>query len=635
MNLKSIQKFDKLIQKTTNKKLKTFDEIADIILNLMKMQTNANHNELMQRVSQSTTFTSTEDIQNFLNGYFEFHNALVAEFDTFEAMDDDIFDKKIELFTKNILTTIPQERLQKTMSKFVADIVHLVLDEYPIVDTLESDDSLKILTNIFGDEDMAMLFIGITMFMRNLQEETLEDAEILEISTPIFIFCMAMNSLRKENYLTTLEEQKTHQTSANSISYNVGRNDPCPCGSGRKYKKCCLNKDKTRPLEMIKFEEPRDILPPLTKDEMHEFYIIWSRFLNFVSKVFTDVSGDKNIKVYGKKQNGDYFLTDEAMHDSYYLTLRNFLAEYFFTLVEHFIEDNSVSQKNQEILFELRDSYKNIDVFSFEMFKNGNAIFYNPENKTPFYVHKTYFDYAQVFSKTKLLQAMFFSYKGRIITDGVAASPQIEMGDNMQNIIKKEYEEARKNLKFSLEANKAPKQTIYQLKISIKGAKPPIWRRILIEADSSFFYLHNIIQDIFNWEDYHLYVFMGKKGNYSDGEENQEFSSSEYSIKTELQNPKDKIQYIYDFGDNWEHEILLEKILPYDSSISYPICTGGRREGPMEDCGGIHAFHEIVEAIENPTPENQYLLGEDGENWFEGFEPAYFDKDEVNDFLGS
>ncbi len=643
MNLKSVQKFDKLIQKTTNKKLKTFDEITYIIINLMKMEVNANHNELMQRVSQNTQFGSADEIQDFLNGYFEFHNALVAEFDAMEIVDDNLFDKKILAFTKNLLTTVPKDRLQETMAKFISDIVDAVMDEYPIAHTMSSDDNIEVLGKIFGSEDIAMLFMTVVMFMQKMQEDDLKYELIIEMTSSIFVFCMAMNSLRKENYQNSLENQTTTQNSANSISYNVGRNDPCPCGSGRKYKKCCLNRDKLKPLDMIKFEEPKDILAPFKRDEMHEFYVIWSRFLNFVSKAYAGAVGEEPIKIYDKKSNGDYYLTDEAMKTYHYLTIRNFLDEYFFMLVEHFIDDNSVSQKNIDILYEIRDTYKNIDVFSFEMFSNGNAVFYNPDNKSCFYVHKTYYDYSKVFPKAKLIQTMFFSYKGRIITDGIAASPRVEMGENMQNVIKEEYEEVRGNLTYSLEINEPPKQSIYQLKISIKGAKPPIWRRVLVEPTIKFSELHNIIQDMFNWEDYHLYMFMSKKASYTSRESleevmfggNKELPSDEYSIKTELNDIKDNIKYIYDFGDSWKHDIVLEKILPYDSKINYPICTGGRREGPMEDSGGIYYYNEIVQAIENPSFDNQHYLGEDEENWYEGFVPSSFDKDEVNFILGN
>lgn len=642
MNLKTVQKFDKLIQKTSNKKLNTFDEITDIVINLMKMQSSANHNELMERVSKSANFASIDEMQDFLKGYFEFHNALVAEFESMEDLDDDVFDKKIVAFTKAVTSVIPQDEFQEHIRKFLDSVIRNLIQEYPLEESLKSGIDIVGLAKIFGDKEIAFIFAKIVTTANEIEEKELDCEELDAISSYSFTLCMGMNSLRKHNCFNA-GENTTMQNAVNSPSYNVGRNDPCPCGSGRKYKKCCLDKDKPKPLESIKFEEPKDVLPALTKEEMHEFYTIWSQFLNFVSAAYAGASESEYIKIYDKKSNGDYYLTDEAMRESHYITIRNFLAEYFFMLVDHFIDDNHVSKKNQQILFELRESYKDLDVFYFEMFKNGNAIFYNPDDKTPFYVHKTYFDYSQVYPKAKLLQTMFFSYKGRIITDGIAASPKVEMGENMQNMIKKEYEQERKNLVFALAKNEKPSKNIYQLKISIKGAKPPIWRRVFVDQESSFEELHNIIQNIFNWRDYHLYAFEGKRAIYVNREEveenmyshKEEVPSDIYSLEAELKNEKDKIVYTYDFGDDWEHEIVLEKILPKDENVSYPLCTAGRRAGPIEDSGGIYNYLQIVASIENPTQENRCFLGEDGENWYEGFVPSHFDKDYINRKLRS
>lgn len=184
---------------------------------------------------------------------------------------------------------------------------------------------------------------------------------------------------------------------------------------------------------------------------------------------------------------------------------------------------------------------------------------------------------------------------------------------------------------------------IYQMKISIQGAKPPVWRRVLLASTITFEELHEIIQIIFNWGSYHLYEFSGKYANYKTSEElkhndmyalfgrQSSYDMSKVQINKELKNPKDKVSYTYDFGDSWEHIILLEKIVPYDKTIQYPICTAGKRNGPLEDCGGIYSFNLIVDAIENPTSENQYFLDEDDdENYFKDFDPKEFDKNLIN-----
>lgn len=630
MTLKQVQKFDKLIQTTTNNKLKTFDEIADIILNLIKVEVNANQNELMQRVSENATFGSADEIQSFLNEYFEFHNILIEEFESLDTIENDIeFDKKINLFVECLLSTIPKEKQKETIAEFIENIVAVIVNEYPIDKALSSKNPLATLTKMFANEDIAMMFMSLTMLLKKMRSNKMSSEEVFEHASSSFIFCMAMNSLRKDDYHNALVKQTRTQESANSISYNVGRNDPCPCGSGRKYKKCCLKKDKPQTLQVGKFEEPKDILAPLTVVEMHKFYSIWSMFINFVSMVYAGAANEEHIKIYDVNDKGKYTLRDEAMDTYHYLTIRNFLNEYFFMLVDHFIDENSerINEDEIDILMDLRDTYKNIDAISYEMFSNGNAIFYDLNNQNCFYAYKGYSDFLEAFPKAQTLQAMFFSYKGRIITDGVAATPRIEIGPNMQNKMIKDYEELRKNLKYQLDINEKPEKMVYQLKISIKGAKPPIWRRILVKPTITFKELHQNIQDIFDWDDSHLYMFRGKKNDYEDGE------SHKHSIKTELSDIKDKIIYTYDFGDNWKHEIILEKILALDETIDYPKCTGGKRAAPLEDCGGIRMFNMIVQALENPTPDNLEYLGEDADEWYKDFIPSKFDKDEINSYL--
>jgi len=165
---------------------------------------------------------------------------------------------------------------------------------------------------------------------------------------------------------------------------------------------------------------------------------------------------------------------------------------------------------------------------------------------------------------------------------------------------------------------------IYQLKITIIGFKPPIWRRVFVSEDASFFELHSLIQDVFDWEDYHLHSFRalrnnGKKQIYiQDQETNDEWA---YPVAEELLPPTEerneyldehntklsdffsqefpKIKYEYDFGDSWEHQIELEKILD-DPVTSVPAVVTGKRLGPPEDSRGwIHDAKDIVRASKN------------------------------------
>jgi hypothetical protein len=103
-----------------------------------------------------------------------------------------------------------------------------------------------------------------------------------------------------------------------------------------------------------------------------------------------------------------------------------------------------------------------------------------------------------------------------------------------------------------------------------------------------------------------------------------------YHLSDLIKAPKDQLIYEYDFGDSWMHEILLEKILPFNETIFLPQCTDGKLKCPPGDCGGIGGYHEIYKMLTNPKAKQDLELLE----WLgEEFNPALFDKDSVNQRL--
>jgi hypothetical protein len=173
--------------------------------------------------------------------------------------------------------------------------------------------------------------------------------------------------------------------------------------------------------------------------------------------------------------------------------------------------------------------------------------------------------------------------------------------------------------------------TIYQLKISLQHSKPPIWRRVTVPNDFTLADLHRVIQTAMGWMGGHLHEF--NIGGVSYGEIDPDWPNDmedEVGVKLNklLKKEKQKIRYIYDFGDDWEHVIELEKILTSDTASSKPKCITGRRACPPEDCGGLYGYYELLDTISDPDhPEREETLEWLGE---EDFDPAFFDLDEVN-----
>ena len=177
---------------------------------------------------------------------------------------------------------------------------------------------------------------------------------------------------------------------------------------------------------------------------------------------------------------------------------------------------------------------------------------------------------------------------------------------------------------------------VYQFKITLAGAKPPIWRRIQVPETYTFWDLHVAIQDAMGWGDGHLHEFemvdpsTGSVVNIGTPVEDfgrELLLEHRRKIAKYFSMENRSAEYLYDFGDNWEHEIQLEKILPREKGAVYPICIKGRRACPPEDCGGLWGYADILEALKDPdNEEHEELLGWVGED----FDPKHFDVAEVS-----
>ncbi len=178
------------------------------------------------------------------------------------------------------------------------------------------------------------------------------------------------------------------------------------------------------------------------------------------------------------------------------------------------------------------------------------------------------------------------------------------------------------------------KSSIYQIKISLVGAKPPIWRRFLVPGDMRLAALHDVLQAVMGWENEHLHMFVSAELDYGarddefdDGFGSETRDESEYALSQLLEKPKDSLIYAYDFGDGWRHKLVVEKILADDGSIPLPRCTGGKRACPPEDCGGVWGYMDLIEAIADPDhPSHQEMV-----EWYgDEIDPEHFDVDEIN-----
>lgn len=128
----------------------------------------------------------------------------------------------------------------------------------------------------------------------------------------------------------------------------------------------------------------------------------------------------------------------------------------------------------------------------------------------------------------------------------------------------------------------------FQLKISLLGISPMIWRRILVCASTTLHELHGIIQAAMGWEGIHLFAF--EIGAVQYGPFDLHVASADVSISQFDFRQNAKFSYTYDMGDNWAHEVRVEGFEAADPTKTYPICIGGSGACPPEECGGPEGY---------------------------------------------
>jgi hypothetical protein len=175
-----------------------------------------------------------------------------------------------------------------------------------------------------------------------------------------------------------------------------------------------------------------------------------------------------------------------------------------------------------------------------------------------------------------------------------------------------------------------PSPQTFQIKVSLRDVRPPIWRRLQVPSDILLPKLHQVLQAAMGWHDSHLHLFRVGNDSYAPpgdweplGEDSRGVALADLAAKKGA-----RLVYEYDFGDGWTHDIVVESVSPEPCDV--PRCTGGRRRCPPEDCGGPWGYAEFLDAMADRSHERHDELRE----WLgDDFDPAEFDVDDVNAIL--
>lgn len=191
----------------------------------------------------------------------------------------------------------------------------------------------------------------------------------------------------------------------------------------------------------------------------------------------------------------------------------------------------------------------------------------------------------------------------------------------------------------------AAQSIIYQFKITLKDSKPKIWRRIQVPSTYRFSDLHAVIQNAMGWMGGHLHQFnmkhpvTGRKiqigePHHDDAVFGMDIIPEERAkIAQYFIAAKKKAFYLYDFGDGWYHEVVLEKIIAPEANVQYPRCVAGKRACPPEDCGGISGYENLLHILADPAHDEHKERMEWMEDiGMEDFDPEAFDSNSVNFF---
>jgi len=170
---------------------------------------------------------------------------------------------------------------------------------------------------------------------------------------------------------------------------------------------------------------------------------------------------------------------------------------------------------------------------------------------------------------------------------------------------------------------------VMRFRISLAGIEPPIWRMIDVPEAYSFWDLHVAIQDSMGWLDYHLHSFnppqrhgriKSKIGIPDDDFDDGTVAGWETPVASFFMEVGDALEYEYDFGDGWTHEVTLVGVMLREPGRKYPVCVDGGRACPPEDCGGIGGYEELLQALADSSHEEHRNMAD----WLKGHAKNYW-----------
>jgi hypothetical protein len=173
---------------------------------------------------------------------------------------------------------------------------------------------------------------------------------------------------------------------------------------------------------------------------------------------------------------------------------------------------------------------------------------------------------------------------------------------------------------------------VLQLRVTLDDVTPPVWRQVLVPAGYTLDRVHRVIQFAMGWQDCHLHSFEIDGEQYGEPDPDGDLpllDEMDYRLDAVV-GPGTRMSYVYDFGDWWEHEVVVEEVLQADPQVRYPVCVAGERACPPEDVGGPEGYEEFIAALTDPHHPRHIVMWD----WIgRPYDPAEFDADRASTLL--
>ncbi|WP_299858893.1 SEC-C domain-containing protein [Sulfurimonas sp.] len=437
----TLKRIEKVLKKV-NSPIDTF-ELFFTTLGAIALEPTFHPNKLVNIVFSNAAFESENEAKSVIQEVLEFSNDI--SFTLMQLEEGNLRNRDIATLGKNLCKLIYDKLTLDTLrEKYVMTIMSGLYDsfeskgyDFSTLNSLmrsikteygEFEDLVHSIATMFSMSSICNTkeFMQILSSDGNTIEQFLEDFSATAISTYYMLDLIRKVEHVKEQ---TFEEAK--------------RNDPCPCGSGKKYKKCCLNKNKN-PLSSL---SPYKLLykPKLSKSEVQNYYNCYNKLLTFVySKYAKAKKRPKKDAIFNIMENGTYFCDLELMNSGEISDIRDYFAKNP-QLIDEYLSNEQASLTQIEL--QTIKSFKNILYDQFiimEKINNSEILAWSLKKKKIYLVYGLYDPIAEIIPSFPCIASLILlGYGDRIVYDGLMGVNNIEIGDNMLSNLIEEYKNLR------------------------------------------------------------------------------------------------------------------------------------------------------------------------------------------------